>query len=192
VHFEYWNQDISTSEFQNELLNSGNGIRVVYDTPWFWIVLENKAKKHQSGERRPRLDLTETTKEEVVPVITPTYNNWSFPELPIKYQNSTVPEQSLQELLLQPREEVKWEEWEECHEYTDADYRQMDEFEDEIDGTLITIDARYVKSIEEEVGALKGQLQQMMRENQRLQASLYAESAKSQALAKAVMILDSN
>jgi regulator of replication initiation timing len=68
----------------------------------------------------------------------------------------------------------------------------MDEFEDEIDGTLITIDARYVKSIEEEVGALKGQLQQMMRENQRLQASLYAESAKSQALAKAVMILDSN
>ena len=40
VHFEYWNDDSSTADFQYELLNSGNGTRIVYDAPWFWIVLE--------------------------------------------------------------------------------------------------------------------------------------------------------
>lgn len=192
VHFEHWNQDSATAEFQEDLLNSGNGCRIVYDAPWFWIVLENKKKKYQTGERKPRLDLSETAEElhQAVAPVAPANYSWSFPELPIKYQKAIVPEQSLQELL-HPREEFKWEEWEDC-EYTEADYMQMNEFEDEIDGTLISIDARYVKAIEEEVGNLKGHLQQMMCENQRLQAALYAESAKSQALAKAVMILDSN
>jgi hypothetical protein len=31
--------------------------RVVYDEPWYWIVLENKARKHIPGERKPRIDL---------------------------------------------------------------------------------------------------------------------------------------
>lgn len=238
VHFEYWNEDMETLQFQQEVLRSEKGYRVVYDTPWFWIVLENKKKPRQvAGYRKPRLDLSETPTEETtqhypglnpytdttnyrlekpaydisfpelsqkqcVPESTTTTKEsdctnhdvlWDFfPELSIRYQQPWVPEKSLQELVQEQQQEFNYEEWEECgNHYTEEDYAHMDEMEDENDGQLVSIDGRYVKSLEEELLHLKMCFQQTVCENQRLQSSLYAETSKSQALAKAFMILDS-
>jgi hypothetical protein len=202
VHFEYWNEDMETLQFQQEVMNSEKGYRVVYDSPWFWIVLENKKKPRQiAGYRKPRLDLSETSSEETadpypgryIPGYNPTTDTTNyrlaFPELSNK---PWVPEKSLQELIQEQVKEDLVEEWEECdYDYTKEDYEHMDEIEDEIDSQLVSIDGRYVKSLEEELTQLKMSFQQALYDNQRLHTAFHAETSKSQALAKALIILDS-
>ena len=56
IHFNYWYDNIAARNFQERVLNPNMEARVVYDEPWFWIVLENKAKKAPSG-RKHRLNL---------------------------------------------------------------------------------------------------------------------------------------
>jgi len=31
----------------------------VYDDPWYWIVLENKAKKQNPSDRKPRIEISD-------------------------------------------------------------------------------------------------------------------------------------
>jgi hypothetical protein len=57
IHFEFWYTGVIAEDFANEVL-SGKAF-LYYDNPWYWIVLENKGKKHESGARKPRIDLTE-------------------------------------------------------------------------------------------------------------------------------------
>ena len=61
IHFNYWYDNIAARNFQERVLDTTREARIVYDEPWYWIVLENKAKKHVSGDRKPRvvLDLQE-------------------------------------------------------------------------------------------------------------------------------------
>ena len=57
VHFEYWYNSSVARNFQERVLNPNKEARIVYEDPWYWIVLENKAKKHTSGSRKVRLVL---------------------------------------------------------------------------------------------------------------------------------------
>jgi hypothetical protein len=57
VHFEYWYNSSVARNFQERVLNPNKEARIVYEDPWYWIVLENKAKKHASGSRKVRLVL---------------------------------------------------------------------------------------------------------------------------------------
>jgi hypothetical protein len=57
VHFEYWFESSVALNFQERVLNPNKEARIVYEDPWYWIVLENKAKKHASGSRKVRLVL---------------------------------------------------------------------------------------------------------------------------------------
>ena len=57
VHFEYWFESSVALNFQERVLNPNKEARIVYEDPWYWIVLENKAKKHTSGSRKVRLVL---------------------------------------------------------------------------------------------------------------------------------------
>lgn len=57
IHFNEWYDTISSRNFQARVLDTSKEARVVYDEPWYWIVLENKARKHIPGERKPRIDL---------------------------------------------------------------------------------------------------------------------------------------
>ena len=34
VHFDFWNEDKITMQFQQDILNSEKGFRLVYDSPW--------------------------------------------------------------------------------------------------------------------------------------------------------------
>jgi len=60
VHFDYWYDNISNQNLQNRLLNqSDKETRIVYDDPWYWIVLENKAQKKDYSVPRQRINVAE-------------------------------------------------------------------------------------------------------------------------------------
>ena len=41
IHFKSWNQDERTQKFLAHLKDTSKQTHIVYDKPWFWIVLEN-------------------------------------------------------------------------------------------------------------------------------------------------------
>lgn len=55
IHFNHWYDNIAAHNFQERVLDVNREARIVYDEPWYWIVLENKTKK--VSERKPRLNL---------------------------------------------------------------------------------------------------------------------------------------
>jgi hypothetical protein len=56
IHFEYWYDNVAALNFQNRVLDPNQEARLIYDEPWYWIVLENKAKKRIQGERKLRIN----------------------------------------------------------------------------------------------------------------------------------------
>jgi hypothetical protein len=45
IHFAFWNETDTVAHFQERVTNPDKEARLVYDEPWFWIVLENTAVK---------------------------------------------------------------------------------------------------------------------------------------------------
>jgi archaellum component FlaC len=45
IHFNYWYNTISSRNLQERILNPTKEARIVYDDPWFWLVLENNSFK---------------------------------------------------------------------------------------------------------------------------------------------------
>ena len=171
IHFEYWYDNTSARNFQERVLNPAKEARIVYDDPWYWIVLENKAKKHVSGDRKPRivLDLEE---EEVAAPTKQMMTNKDFSELlkaPVKklpiapglqlpiapgLQLSIAPGLQLSiapglpevmddDAMMDDLEALMWKE--ECEH-------------------LITIDGRYVRELENENKELKNINQELNRQ----------------------------
>jgi hypothetical protein len=58
VHFSEWFDNTSNRSFQERVLDPAREARIVYDDPWYWIVLENKGKKHNPGDRKPRIEIS--------------------------------------------------------------------------------------------------------------------------------------
>ena len=56
IHFNYWYDNVAACNFQERVLDPNREARIVYDEPWYWIVLENKTKK-ASSDRKPRINL---------------------------------------------------------------------------------------------------------------------------------------
>jgi hypothetical protein len=59
IHFDYWHDTVAARNFHTKVVNPNEEARIVYDEPWFWVVLENKARKYVPGERKPRIQLDE-------------------------------------------------------------------------------------------------------------------------------------
>ena len=57
VHFEEWFDTSAARHFQALVKDPVREARIVYDEPWYWIILENKGKKHVAGERKQRINL---------------------------------------------------------------------------------------------------------------------------------------
>ena len=52
IHFNYWYDNVAACNFQERVLNPNREARIVYDEPWYWIVLENKTKKTSTGRKQ--------------------------------------------------------------------------------------------------------------------------------------------
>ena len=59
VHFKHWFDGAIAANFQERVLNPKKEARIVHDDPWYWIVLENNAKK-----QAPKPTAEEPTAEE--------------------------------------------------------------------------------------------------------------------------------
>lgn len=55
VHFDRWFQDSVVANFQERVLNPDKEARIVYDDPWYWIVLKN------NGSQRLTVTVVEET-----------------------------------------------------------------------------------------------------------------------------------
>lgn len=189
VHFTEWFQTEQTVKFQQNVC-SEKGARIIYDDPWFWMVLENKKKKNIPGERKPRLDLSENV-EVTAPVIQKpvlkrdtNMPEMDFPDMLPAPKTAPMPPVSLQELLKMPDE----------NGFTEEDYAKMNELEDYMDEqsvedddedkTLISIDSRYVEELEAENAELREQVRQLTLMTQQYHMAYQLEATKSYALAK--------
>lgn len=143
IHFEYWYNNTAAHNFQERVLNPEKEARIVYDDPWYWIVLENKANKHVSGDRKARIDLK--FQEEVTGPIVKQLTNADFSNMFKKQQLPIAPAYSDFNKQIAPT-------------YSDFNKQIAADIEadmDQEDAHIISIDGRYVKQIEEENNKLR-------------------------------------
>ena len=153
VHFEYWYNSSIARNFQERVLNPAKEARIVYEDPWYWIVLENKAKKHTSGSRKVRLVLDIPQDGFITPV--KQRSNRDFADMcraPIK--NKLVKKDSLtnsdeefdlnfKELRRQLRFDAEMDAIEELIDEAEANSAETDAY-------LATFDKRYIQELEKE------------------------------------------
>ena len=81
IHFSEWYDNIASRNFQQRVLDPNMEARVVYDEPWFWIVLENK--RHKAGDRKRSVNLDALNNSQIASegVAKPMMTNQDFTKL---------------------------------------------------------------------------------------------------------------
>ena len=156
IHFEYWYENAEAVKLNRDVLDTQKEARIMYEEPWYWIVLENKTPQKintKSGDRKLRIDIKGLSSSSVT-ISTPKSDvELTCPNAPIK-QKQTVPFEYIEPVNLEG-------------EFLDEDIAQMDRELDEIEECMIqeeevnqiSIDSRYVKAIEEENAEMREQIQ---------------------------------
>ena len=93
IHFNYWYDNIAARNFQERVLDPNMEARIVYDEPWYWIVLENKGANKSIG-RKPRVNLDALNSSQIASqeVNKPMMTNQDFTKLissPVKSYSET-------------------------------------------------------------------------------------------------------
>ena len=148
IHFEYWYDNTTAHNFQERVSNPNKEARLIYDEPWYWIVLENNANKHVFGDRKPRIDLNFQEEEYTTPVKQMTNKDFSKLFAPKKPQIAPALSNiqiapALSNIQIAPA----------LSDNLINDEQMMQELEDimdDEDAHLITIDGRYVQQLENE------------------------------------------
>lgn len=58
IHMKKWNQDEKTQKFLAHLKDTSKQTHIIYDKPWYWIVLENTSSDKKKTKTKP-LDMKE-------------------------------------------------------------------------------------------------------------------------------------
>jgi len=156
IHFYKWYDNIVAHNFQERVLDPKREARIMYDDPWYWIVLENKGKKHVPGQRKPTIDLDAFSTPEKSVNFRPlnaqrlqrskSRSLIGEPPAPLNLGNDFNSESQAACCEI-TQEEMDW-----AYEQMENDHMMSDlEAEMEIDDQcLISIDSRYVQSIEKD------------------------------------------
>ena len=156
IHFEYWYENTEAVKLNKDVLDTQKEARIMYEEPWYWIVLENKTPQKmntKSGDRKLRIDIKGLSSSSVT-ISTPKSDvELTCPHAPIK-QKQSVPFEYIEPVNLEG-------------EFADEDIAQMDRELDEIEECMIqeeelnqiSIDSRYVSAIEEENAEMREQIQ---------------------------------
>ena len=196
IHFEFWCDTIANRNLQARICDPTKEARIVYDEPWHWIVLENKARKYATGERKPRIDLGTTAKTvaaksewQTFPVVQP-IASVPAPDFAaaLDFAASIELAAALDFAAALDKELPEDEE--------DAEFKQLiDEMDEcvasmeEEDQHLTSVDARYIQSLEQENAYFRNEMQMANIRMMQLNNSLYNEQAKSNALAEAIRMV---
>jgi hypothetical protein len=81
IHFSEWYDNIASRNFQQRVLDPNMEARIVYDEPWFWIVLENKTKRSGPNMRKPCVNLEALNKSQIMTPPAKQMNNNDFAKL---------------------------------------------------------------------------------------------------------------
>ena len=168
IHFKKWHDTPANIAFQNQKSN-----RVYHDGPWYWIVLPNTAKKHVPGDRKPRIDLGESNS---ISVNTPekSVKNTVCPVAPKK---STYTEKVLEKPVTRNLNN-------DFEEFDAEEKAKMEEIEALMDAEeehFVTIDSRYVATMEQENMWLRCEVHQLRQALVNLDQMYKAEVAKVRA-----------
>jgi hypothetical protein len=159
IHFDFWYENSESVKLNKDVLDPKKEARIMYEEPWYWIVLENKTPQKmniKSGDRKLRIDIKGLSSSSAVPISTPKSDvELTCPNAPIKKKQK-------QPVSFEYIEPVKLE-----GEFEDEDIAQMERELDEIEECMIqeeevnqiSIDSRYVSAIEEENAEMRQQIQ---------------------------------
>jgi hypothetical protein len=161
VHFNHWNNNSYARYFQEKVTNPNKEARLIYDTPWFWIVLENKSRKFAPDERKPRIDLSEFSQQDL-PV--------SRGDLPVSRVEMPAPAPVVNQATVDVQMDAQME----------AEMEECENAMDEEDAHLISIDSRYVAALEQETRELRAFITctQRMLLNEQIKTQTFAEAIK--------------
>ena len=136
IHFEYWFDTLVARHFQERVIDPRKEARLMYDDPWFWLVLENKSTKVVTGERKKCIDIGDLNEQKKVA------DEVADEEVAAKEEDvDFLEEQAYIEMI---------DEMEECESAMEEEEQY-----------LIHIDGRYVETLEQENIYLKNMLAQM-------------------------------
>ena len=203
VHFIEWHDTRDNRNFQAGLLgDSESDTRVYHDNQWYWIVLPNTAKKHSSGERKPRIDLGDA-KSISYSNIAPTLSGTPVKQAPTEKVcpgapqkrsyaavtlNSEPSEFTIAKQALNTEFDAEFEA--ELMKFAEEveDEAQMDEIEEMLeaeDQNLVRIDGRYVQELEAENWGMRAEIAQLRAALINLDQMFQAEAAKVRAFSGA-------
>ena len=183
IHFEHWYNNTAAANFQERVQDPKKEARIMYEDPWYWIVLENKARKVAPGERKPRIDLgnfPSISTSNATPV--KAKEEKKCPDAPVKAKTygQAVDANCNKKLNFELDEEAVAISAAEIEAQLEIE-AQMDEIEaliEEEESHLVNIDSRYVETLEAENLDLRAQLAWF-------QNALAIEQIKTNALAEA-------
>ena len=193
LHFEYWCDTVAARTFQARVLDPKVEARLVYDEPWHWIVLENKARKFVPGQRKPRIDLepvhTTSTWAQKAALQTPIQPKKQLfqPAAPQKLAQKSTAAAQITPVNLATTPEF-------AEEIMDPEslalLSEMDECEaamGEHDCVLVSVDQRYLQTLERENAELHNVIYQQKTRILELGQANHYEQMNSRALARAIL-----
>ena len=191
VHFNKWYTNKKAIAFYDSVVDESKETRFHHDELWYWIVLPNNAKKHIPGQRKPRIDLGESKSISSANLdVTPKPAKSLLPLLafiPEKVCPGAPQKLSYADATVKPLEEVKqspevsFDEVADFEPEIDAEMDEIEEFLEEEDANLVSVDWRYVKALEDENGMLNGEIAQLRAALINLDQMYQAEAAKVRA-----------
>lgn len=192
IHFKRWYDNRLSVNTQDDIIENGSYKFYHGYSGYFWIVLPNTAKKHIPGERKPRIDLGDSKSVSVK----------AIEKTPVKKVRASVcpaapKKPSYSQILREPvapalSARTLLDDFEELpgplhtlpvrESYINAeDISNMEEIEDELareDENLVSIDYRYIQTIEHENLQLHGEIAQLRMALINLDQMYQAEKAK--------------
>lgn len=184
VHFKKWYTNKKATTFYNSVVDESKEARLCHDEPWYWIVLPNTAKKYVPGDRKPRIDLSESNENSTSkPTATPAKESIEkvCPDTPQKrsYVDAAVEKPAVEEV--KQSLEVSFDEVAAFEAEIDAEMDEIEELLEDEDANLIRIDGRYVQQIESENWAMNMEIMQLRAALINLDQMYQAEAAKVRA-----------
>ena len=181
IHFKKWYNNGFAIKTQDDIERNGS-VKIYHDeSEYYWIVLPNTAKKHIPGERKPIIDLGEAKSVSVKAVEkTPdkkVNKQAACPDAPKKptYTQLVTKPDPLPAAKLEEEFDQVLNGWETEEEAQMAEIEAELEAEDE---NLISIDWRYVQSVEQENMYLHAEVAQLRMALINLDQMYQAEKAK--------------
>jgi hypothetical protein len=162
VHFNAWYDNPTNRDFQCNLLSEHPAeSRIYHDSPWYWIVLPNNTQKHLPTDRKPRIDLGNNTKAISATLRTPEKQTKKakIPGAPVKPAKKSYAQ------IANSNADAELDAYFDslCNNYVpedgevandaddiDAEMAEMDAAIEAEEKYLISIDGRYVQTLEQE------------------------------------------